>query len=41
MAFVNNGERFLMNANWRNYEWNNSSFTGLKPDFVARIHDDR
>ncbi len=36
-AFTHNGERFYMNANWRNYETNNNSF-GLVSN-IARIHD--
>ena len=39
VAFINHGERFYMNANWRNYETNNNSFTGMGPSQIARIHD--
>jgi regulation of enolase protein 1 (concanavalin A-like superfamily) len=37
VAFYNNGERFFMNANWRNYEFNNG-FTSLVPSQHARVH---
>ena len=37
VAFQNNGERFLMNADWRNYEFNNNSFTNLVPSQIARV----
>ncbi|MBC7782921.1 MAG: hypothetical protein H7144_03700, partial [Burkholderiales bacterium] len=37
VAFINNGERFYMNADWRNYEFN-GNFTNLVHSNVARIH---
>ncbi|HYO10252.1 MAG TPA: hypothetical protein VER17_14890 [Tepidisphaeraceae bacterium] len=37
VAFLNNGERFYANLNWRNYEFNNG-FTNMPHSNVARVH---
>jgi hypothetical protein len=39
VAFINHGEHFYMNADWRDKEINNNTFSGMGPSHVARIHD--
>ncbi len=39
VAVYYNGERLYINANYRNYETNGSSFVDMGPSFIARIDD--
>jgi regulation of enolase protein 1 (concanavalin A-like superfamily) len=38
VAIVNHGERLYANLNYRNFENNNDTFTGLVPSKIARYH---